>query len=131
MSKKLFILLFITLFSVGSVDATEKNIKKSRASVFSSLNVLTNDTDSIMGDSVARHFGQLLYIRKMSVRSGLVIKEKKISSNTNEISIETPLRVITTHRFLMTQPRTWISPVVVAEEFVTAALKGGLLKTKK
>jgi len=129
---KISVLWFVMQLGVlpANASATDSPTKH-RPSIHNTFNVFTSNTDSVMGNAVARHFSQLLYINKIAVRSGLVIKENKISGNTNEISLETPLRVVTTYRYLMTQPRTWSLPKDVAEKFVSAAQKGGLLATRK
>lgn len=91
------------------------------------LNVLTVQTDSVMGNAVARMFSQLILTRELTVRSSLNLREIVPSSSTREILLETPLREVSTHRFLSTQPRRWEDPQRVAEHFILMAQREGIL----
>ena len=129
MVSKKIIIIVVSMLIATVLNATEGKVKLV-SSAYKPLNVVTTSTDSVMANAVARHFGQILYIEKYSIRSGLVIRETKRSNNTHEITLETPLRVITTFQFLIKQPRSWTAPELVAQEFVAAAQKDGLLVSR-
>ena len=116
----------IILLITANAAAQESSARMSPSS-YTSLNVVTTSTESVMGDAVARYFSQFLYLQKISIRSGLTIREKKLSGSTSEITLETPLRVVSTHQFLTTQSRRWSEPQSVAQGFITDAQKDGLL----
>jgi len=103
----------IILLITANAAAQESSPRMSPSS-YTSLNVVTTSTDSVMGDAVARYFSQILYLQKISIRS-------------SEITLETPLRVVSTHQFLTTQSRRWSEPQSVAQGFITDAQKDGLL----
>lgn len=122
-TKKYTALLFMSLLICSTADANEQNRRTTQLP----LNVLTVQTDSTMGDAVARMFSQLIFTRQLEVRSSLTLREVVPSSNTRELLLETPLREISAHRFLSTQPRHWESPQRVAEHFIKVAQKEGIL----
>jgi len=108
------LVMTLTLFTVTMVNG-------------SSLNVVTSSTDSVMGNAVARHFGQMLYLGEYSVRSDIMINERVVSGNTSEISLETPLRVVSRYKFNTKNQRKWTEPQLVAQNFIDAAQEEGLL----
>jgi len=121
--------LLVAFFALGiSLVSVAVNASRSEAlETQSTLNVLTIQTDSVMGDEVARIFSQIIYTKQYSVLSSLSIREITPTSSTREILLETPLRSITSHRFSSMQPRLWENPQRVAEHFLQVAEHEGIL----
>ena len=92
-----------------------------------SLNVVTVRTSSVMGYEIAKALSQLIYTRELTMQSSLRLRENIPSSGTREILLETPLRRLTSHRFVKSRPRSWSDPVSVAEHFIHVAQKEGIL----
>lgn len=91
------------------------------------LNIVTVDTQLQLGFEVAQIFSQLIYLENLVVRSAVEITEKRVSGNSIELSLQTPLRVLTTHRFSISQNRYKRDPHSIAMSFLTAAQQQGLL----
>lgn len=129
MPRNIFVkFVFILILTMPFVSSAQ-DIKQP-TSIQNALNIITAETSSVMGNEVARQIGMILFLEKYLLRSGLVLEEKKITSNTNEILLKTPLRTITAHRFIANQPRSWSKPFSVAQQFITAVQKEGLINSK-
>lgn len=124
---KLNTALAISFFIAGTSAAKEPDVAL-QLSAYKTLNVFSVSTDSIMGDDVARHFSQMLYLQDISIYSSLSIREVKLSGSASQITLETPLRVISAHKFLTKQRHRWTDPQSVAQTFIAAAQEKGLLK---
>lgn len=124
-NKRAFAIAFMaSVFMVSSSALSEGNIPQ----IFSpSLNVVTVETSSVMGNEIAKALSQLIYTRGLTVKSSLRIRENIPSRGAQEILLETPLRSLTSHRFAKSRPRTWSNPESVAEHFVFVAQREGIL----
>jgi len=126
MIHKYFVTLIATLY-LGTNSIASETRTGSVASTSQLVNIVTTRTNSVLGNAIARHFSQILFIDDYSVRSGLIIKESIVSGNTSEITLETPLRIIKTYQFNNKNQRKWDKPHLVAQDFISVAAEEGLL----
>lgn len=128
-------LYFLMTFSISIVLVSNLQAKDPAVIVGNktsgTLNILSTNTESLTGDAIAKYFTQLLYLQDINLRSSLAINERRISGNSREIVIETPLRVVSSHRFSSAGKSSLIESRTVARDFLTEAKRQGLLITKK
>lgn len=122
--------LFIYLVSIFAFSKTcfadQPSLSISQA-LNDSLNVVTISTESRLGDDVAQKFTQLIYLQKMQVQSSVVLEEKRVSGRKILLTLQTPLRIISTHHLSISQNRYRNEPQEIALAFLADAREQGLL----
>lgn len=124
-SNRAFVIVFMASVLTFSSSAFSREVGSYEYSA--SLNIVSAETSSVMGNEIAKALSQLIYTRGLTVKSGLRIRENISSRGAQEILLETPLRSLTSHRFTKSRPRTWSNPESVAEHFLFVAQREGIV----